>query len=105
MLSGASSRALTRAVIARRPSQSVAVVRNKNLSTAASEPKMHKAKGNWSNLIKSKRNIDHDDAHTVFHGPFNPATVWAICIGVVGGGIGAMEYGTYHQQKKQGFYK
>mmetsp|Transcript_32462 Transcript_32462/g.67696 ORF Transcript_32462/g.67696 Transcript_32462/m.67696 type:complete len:91 (-) Transcript_32462:259-531(-) len=90
MFTAATSRAVTR-VAARR------------FSTAA-EPKMHKAAGNWD-ALKAKRPRQIDDEHLVFHGPFDPTTVYMIAGFVVFGGWGAMEFGTWHQMRKQGYRK
>jgi hypothetical protein len=65
---------------------------------------MHKAKGNWDDLMK-KRPQDADDLHKVFHLPYNPTTIYLLVATVFTIGVGSMQYGFIHQQYKQGYWK
>ncbi|KAG7352343.1 hypothetical protein IV203_008391 [Nitzschia inconspicua] len=89
-------------VAASRTSQLATRVAARRMSTT---PKLHKAKDQWSEFVKTRPPPDHLDEHKCFHPPFNAA--------VIGGGIivawvigyGSMAFGMAHQQKKQGFWK
>ncbi|CAJ1964351.1 unnamed protein product [Cylindrotheca closterium] len=84
--------------IARSASRSVA---RRQMS---SEPKMHKA-DKWAEFVSKRPPIDEIDTHLCFHPPYNGPAVAAGLFAVFCAGYGAMGFGMYHQQRKQGFVK
>ncbi|KAL3929333.1 MAG: hypothetical protein SGBAC_012258 [Bacillariaceae sp.] len=85
--------------IARTASRSVA---RRQMS---SEPKMHKASDKWSELLAKRPPKDEIDTHLCFHPPYNGPAVAAGLLTVFIAGYGAMGFGMYHQQRKQGYLK